>query len=377
MTHQVEIDSRLREIIYDAYHHKCQYCTDGEEISLDDAQIDHIIPKAISDSDLETAITLMDWTKSKTADKFDTDELNNVLNYTLACAFHNSKKSNDLVAPGALGYLLLRAKKKAPEILKVYNKKPKLKRKKRTAQKRGPSAATVSKRKFQAREKLIVQSILDYVNKGKENKTELFRSRWKKSQFNGITRNVVELPSINGRFYSLLFNASADYGKEKVNLKFNPSEVVDFTEDHIINFSQSIPFLIFNAYGSSLCCPANDAQSITLEEFCLENGYYPSRVRAPTAEEITEYSKKHDLSNTEIFLDGLSSYVQHTVKEQFPNHQSMAQYTTTSDDIRRVELKVFKGTDEEFFTGHGGFHQIDIDYIALPTSILEGINLEL
>ena len=110
--YNIKINSKLRKIIYNVYRGKCQYCVNNNKIPIENIHIDHVIPNNVEINN--QLLYLMENIG------LNPNNLNNLLNYTLACRVHNIKKSNKLLNLAAIGFLLEITRQNAPLILKKY-----------------------------------------------------------------------------------------------------------------------------------------------------------------------------------------------------------------------------------------------------------------
>jgi hypothetical protein len=114
---------QLRRVLYKIYRGRCQYCPGATPIPFEDTVIEHIIPKNIPLEEIYARLIAMNITPS-VAESFCSSLLpalhDCVLNYTLACRWHNSQKQARFLHPAALESLLKNAKGKAQAVLRAY-----------------------------------------------------------------------------------------------------------------------------------------------------------------------------------------------------------------------------------------------------------------
>jgi hypothetical protein len=114
---------QLRRVLYKIYRGRCQYCPGATPIPFEDTVIEHIIPKSIPLEEVYARLIAMNITPS-VAESFCSSFLpalhDCVLNYTLACQWHNSLKQARFLHPAALESLLRNAKGKAQAVLRAY-----------------------------------------------------------------------------------------------------------------------------------------------------------------------------------------------------------------------------------------------------------------
>jgi hypothetical protein len=114
---------QLRRALYKIYRGRCQYCPGATPIPFEDTVIEHIIPKSIPLEEVYVRLIDMKITPS-VAESFCSSFLpalhDCVLNYTLACRWHNSLKQARFLHPAALESLLRNAKGKAQAVLRAY-----------------------------------------------------------------------------------------------------------------------------------------------------------------------------------------------------------------------------------------------------------------
>jgi hypothetical protein len=114
----------LRPFIYEAYNGKCQFCAHSSELPYEMADVDHIIPRKVKLSVIENILRMRDGISNEHVRGFCTSFLppihDCVLNYSLACRKHNSKKWMTVPHCASLEQLLSSAQDKSSFILKKY-----------------------------------------------------------------------------------------------------------------------------------------------------------------------------------------------------------------------------------------------------------------
>jgi len=201
----IPVNDKLRSIIFEAYNGRCQYCVDDIRLDRDSSHVDHIIPKAISDNDLENIVMFIDWAEGN----IDRRCLDHVLNYTLACSVHNLRKSGGLLSLPAIALLLMRAKQKAPEILVKYYKKSDRPRSKRVS----------TKRLKDEEEEMWISEILEYIGYKTGSRDYLA----KRSRLRGIKTNFerYSFPEFQGRDFDIYYKILKRSEKRPIKMTYD------------------------------------------------------------------------------------------------------------------------------------------------------------
>lgn len=120
----IPIDRRLGRALHKAYDGRCQYCAFPVRTRIEELVIEHVIPRSMPLDEVCGKLQEYHGITESLAQEFCATHLPPIhdclLNLTLACLRHNSEKSNRLLHPAALQFLLMQSRRKARSVLKAY-----------------------------------------------------------------------------------------------------------------------------------------------------------------------------------------------------------------------------------------------------------------